>query len=134
MIRLIDFTTAKILTKKSIRPSRLELARITDDLNWLIENEKIHYLEQIDSSGKETTSFQASSPGVPTMLSDVEKELAIAREKFEKLEGKFFSQKGHSANTKRLIITAVVGLFTIAGFFISYGSNIRNYLFELLDF
>lgn len=133
LVRLINATSTESLTKKSVRICRIELARITSSLNWLRENERIHFLNQIDSSGKESVSFQVPSPGVPDMMNDAEKELAAVREKFDKLEEKFFSQKGHNANSKRLLVTVIVGSFTVAGFFLKYGSSIRDYLFSLFN-
>lgn len=86
--RKIDAGLASLSSTKEIRTIRKEMSDITESFQWLQEHWRIHFVEQIDSSGKESTSFMEVPPGVPNMMRDFDVDLTQVRDRQNKLEEK----------------------------------------------
>jgi len=99
---------------------RKEMTRITTTIQWLRKNWRVPFLDQIDSSGKESVSFMEVPPGVPNLMDEFEMKLVSASDRQNKLEEKV---RGGDANrTAKIALWISVGslLLAIASLVVSF--------------
>lgn len=105
---------------------RKEMTRITATFQWLRENWRVPFLDQIDFSGKENMSFMEVPPGVPNMMDDFKKKLVATSDRQNKLEEKV---RGGDANrTAKIALWISIGslLLAIVSLVISFSGNGGN--------
>jgi hypothetical protein len=105
-------------SKKQMKLIRSEVSRLALELHWLQENWRVHYLQQIDSSGKKHFGFQEVPPGIPNMISDVEKKLRSVTNRLKNLSDSFRNEKSLGISKSQLVWGIIAVLLTVFGLII----------------
>jgi len=100
---------------------RKDMSRITATFQWMLEHERICFMEQIDSSGKEATSEMIPPPGVPHQMTEFKKELISASDRQNKLDDKLRGSDANRTAKTALMISFVSLVVATLSFFVSKG-------------
>lgn len=103
----IEHGLVSVPSSVGMKAIRKEMVRITTTFQWLREHWRVSFLDQIDSSKKESMSFMEVPPGVPNLMDEFEKNLVAASDRQNKLEE---NMRGGDANR-----TAKIALWVSAG-------------------
>ena len=93
---------------------------------WLRKNWRVYYLDQIDTSGKEHTSFQEVPPGVPNMMDEFEKKLAIVSDRQNKLEEKWRAGEAQRLGSRGFWVSIAAIVIALLTFSATFGAQILD--------
>ena len=113
-------------SKRHIRSIREEMGRIMSTFQWLRKNWRVYYLDQIDTSGKEHTSFQEVPPGVPNMMDEFEKKLAIVSDRQNKLEEKWRAGEAQRLGSRGFWVSIAAIVIALLTFSATFGAQILD--------
>lgn len=124
--RTIEQGIALLPSKKQMKLIRREVARIASDFHWLQENWHVHYLQQIDSSGKKNYGFQEVPPGIPNIMNDVEKQLLVVTNRLKDLGDSFRGEKSLGISKSQLVWAIIAVLLTVFGIMLANIAGLLN--------
>lgn len=113
--RTIEQGMALLPSKRQMKLIRSEVSRLASELHWLQENWRVHYLQQIDSSGKKHFGFQEVPLGIPHLMSDVEKKLLSVTNRLKDLGDSFRGEKSLGISMSQLVWGIIAVLLTVFG-------------------